>query len=333
VVIRPFAGSWTFRRALTASLALAAVVLPIAACTASGSAGPAGPPGPAGSPGPAQAHRANRHSSPQTPSPPADRGQGRPDYLALGDSIAFGYQPAAVTPLTKYLDAANFTGYPNDVARALHLHLVNASCPGETTASMISKSAPNVGCESSPNGGPGYRSFSPLHVAYSGSQLAFAVRYLRRHPQTKLVTIDIGANDLFLCEDKNSGSCTGSDFTRTLAAVTRHLDKILGSLRNRGGYRGTLVVMNYYALTYGTSLTNIGIQSLNTTLARAAARYGGQVADAFGAFQAASARFSGDTCEAGLRIKLPGGGCDLHPTARGHEVLATAVRRAVAAAK
>lgn len=231
--------------------------------------------------------------------------------------------------MTSYLNAANFTGYPNDVARALHLHLVNASCPGETTASMISKSAPNVGCESNPNGGLGYRTFAPLHAAYKGSQLAFAVQYLRQHPQTKLVTIDIGANDLFLCQDQHADHCTGSDFRTTVAAIAANLDKILGSLRGQGGYHGTLVVMNYYALTYGANLTSAGIQSLNTTLARAAAKYGGRVADAYAAFKAASASAGGDTCKAGLRIKLPSGGCDLHPTARGHEVLATAVEQAV----
>ncbi|HET7013507.1 MAG TPA: SGNH/GDSL hydrolase family protein [Streptosporangiaceae bacterium] len=319
MVIRPFVRSRTFRRASVASLALAAVVLPVSACSASGSASPPGP-----------THQAK--SSGPSPSASASD-QGGPDYLALGDSVAFGYQPASVTSVSKYLNAANFAGYPNDVAKALHLHLVNASCPGETTASMIDKSAPNVGCESNPNGGLGYRSFAPLHVAYRGSQLAFAVRYLRQHPQTKLVTIDIGANDLFLCEDKNADHCAGSDFGTTLATINKNLDEILGAVRGQGGYRGTLVVMNYYALTYGTSQASVGIASLNTTLARAAAKYGGRVADAFGAFKTASAGVGGDTCKAGLRIKLPSGDCDLHPTARGHEVLATAVERAVAAVK
>jgi lysophospholipase L1-like esterase len=320
VVSRTFAGSRTFRRAMIAGLALAALVLPVTACSASGSVSPPGP-----------AHHAKPQRPAGDPSPSASPGdQGEPDYLALGDSIAFGYQPASVTPMTRYLNAANFTGYPDDVARALHLHLVNASCPGETTASMITRSAPNVGCESSPNGGPGYRSFAPLHVPYSGSQLAFAVRYLRQHPQVRLVTIDIGANDLFLCQDKNADHCTGSDFSATLASITANLDKILGTLRDQGGFHGPLVVMNYYALAYDASLTSVGIQSLNTDLARAAARYGGRVADAFAAFKTASASAGGATCKAGLRIKLPSGGCDLHPTAHGHEVLARAVERAVA---
>lgn len=321
MVIRLSPRNRTFRRTTVAGLALAALVIPVTACTSSGNASPPGP-----------THRAKPATGPASgaPSPPAS--PSAPGYLALGDSIAFGYRPAAVTPMTSYLIAANFTGYPDDVAKALHLHLVNASCPGETTASMISKSAPNVGCESDPSGGLGYRSFAPLHVAYRGSQLAFAVRYLRQHPQTKLVTIDIGANDLFLCQDKNADHCAGSDFRTTLAAIASNLDKILGSVRGQGGYRGTLVVMNYYALTYGANPTSIGTQALNTTLARAAARYGGRVASAYAAFKAAAASAGGDTCTAGLRIKLPSGGCDLHPTAHGHEVLATAIEKAAAGA-
>jgi lysophospholipase L1-like esterase len=296
-------------------------MLLVTACSAGGKASPSGPTQKATAPG------RSPSAAPSRSEPAGDPAE--PDYLALGDSIAFGYRPAAVTSVTSYLNPANFTGYPDDVARALHLHLVNASCPGETTASMISKSAPNVGCESNPSGGPGYRSFAPLHVAYQGSQLAFAVRYLRQHPQTKLVTIDIGANDLFLCQDENADRCTGSDFAASLAAIAANLDKILGSVRGQGGYHGTLVVLNYYALTYGSSPTSVGTQELDAALARSAAKYGGRVADAYEAFKAASASTGGDTCQAGLRIKLPSGDCDLHPTAHGHEVLATAIERAV----
>ena len=42
-----------------------------------------------------------------------------------------------------------------------------------------------------------------------------------------------------------------------------------------------------------------------------------------------SARSGGDTCAAGLRIRLPSGGCDEHPSAHGQQVLAAAVQRAI----
>ena len=66
--------------------------------------------------------------------PPVAQVGGEPDYLALGDSIAFGYRPA---PWADYRRAANFAAYPEDLAAALKLNLVNAACPGETSASMI----------------------------------------------------------------------------------------------------------------------------------------------------------------------------------------------------
>ena len=59
-------------------------------------------------------------------------------YLALGESIAFGYNPL--------LQAANATpdqyrGYPEFVAKKLHLTKskkeVNAACPGETSLSFL----------------------------------------------------------------------------------------------------------------------------------------------------------------------------------------------------
>jgi lysophospholipase L1-like esterase len=258
--------------------------------------------------------------------PPAAQVSGAPGYLALGDSIAFGYRP--LPTFAGYLNPARFTAYPEDVARALKLNLVNAACPGETTASMINTAAPSNGCETSAWGGLGYRTIAPLHVSYRGSQLSYAVLYLRQHPGTRLVTIGIGANDLFRCQDMTADHCAGPDLSRTLAGVTANLDTILGALRNQAHYRYTLVVVTYYALDYGDPASLAPVEALNAALAGPAARYGARLADGFAAFRAASAQAGGDTCAAGLRIKLPSGRCDLHPTARGQQVLAAAVEAA-----
>jgi lysophospholipase L1-like esterase len=247
------------------------------------------------------------------------------DYLALGDSVAFGYRPPQVTPPAAYLDPANFTGYPSVVARGLGLTVVNASCPGETTASMINVAAPSNGCENSPDSDPGYREENPLHVAYAGSQLAFAVSFLQQHPDTKLVTIDIGANDLDLCLDTTPDRCTGPDFDRTLAQVGTNLDAILAALREQAGYRGQIVVLTYYAVDYRDAAGVSQIEALNAVLSRQGERFGALIASGFAAFQAAAAGADGNTCAAGLRIKLPAGGCDAHPSTLGQDLLASAV--------
>ena len=90
-------------------------------------------------------------------------------YLALGDSVAFGYVPPQAVPAPNYRSAHSFVGYPEDVAQALRLGVWYASCPGETTASMLVAGAPSNGCENSPDGSPGYRTLYPLHVQYRGT--------------------------------------------------------------------------------------------------------------------------------------------------------------------
>ncbi len=308
----------TRRGPFAAWFPIAAVAVAVVICAASLSLAAAGSIRPAASTG---------RSSPTAPS--AAQNSRGPGYLALGDSVAFGYRPTSVAQPADYLDPAGFTGYPEDMAKALGLRLVNLSCPGETTASMISQSAPSNGCETSAHGGPGYRALAPLHASYTGSQLGYAVRYLQRHPDTELVTIDIGADDMFLCQQTTADHCTGADFGRALASVTRNLDTILSALRNQAHYRHDLAILGYYALNYGDRTSVAQTEALNAALAGPATRYGARLASGFAAFRAASAGAHGDTCAAGLRIRLASGGCDQHPSAQGQQVLATAVREEI----
>src|SRR6266568_8706008 len=110
------------------------------------------------------------------PAGAASEGHG---YLALGDSVAFG-----TNPLLDAHNAANFVGYPEIVAQTLDIEHVNASCPGEATGGFISPTGLDNVCRP-------YRTTFPLHVAYTGTQLAFAVNFLKNHPRTRLVTIDL----------------------------------------------------------------------------------------------------------------------------------------------
>jgi hypothetical protein len=99
---------------------------------------------------------------------------GRDDYLAIGDSIAFGLNP--FLPLSDRSDPVNFVGYPEVVAKALDLNLTNASCPGEASGGFISLDGVDRKCRTF------YRAKFPLHVSYSTSHLDFAVEYLQSPP-------------------------------------------------------------------------------------------------------------------------------------------------------
>jgi len=252
-----------------------------------------------------------------------------PDYLALGDSIAFGYRPPQVTPLWEYFDANNFVGYPEDLAADLHLDVANASCPGETTASMINPLAQSNGCENSVGSPIGYRTFFPLHVFYTGSQLSYAVDFLRAHPHTRLVTIDLGVNDAFVCQETTADRCTGATFDTMLQTVETNLGTIYATLRHDGHYHGPIVALSYYSTDYTNPTTDAEVQALNGAIATATRAYGGIVANGYVAFEDASATSDGNPCTAGLLIALPSGGCNIHPSATGQALLASTIAKAL----
>ena len=71
-------------------------------------------------------------------------------YLALGDSVAFGYVPPNAVPAPDYFDSGSFVGYPEDLAKLLKETVANASCPGETSQNMLVANTPSNGCENQP---------------------------------------------------------------------------------------------------------------------------------------------------------------------------------------
>lgn len=243
-------------------------------------------------------------------------------YLALGDSVAFGFDP--LVPAQDRSEPENFVGYPEALAKMLDIDVTNASCPGEASGGFISLKSPlDNGCRP-------YRAAFPLHVDYTTSQLDFALAFLRKHPNTLLVTINLGANDLFVLQKscKNDAACVQVGLSTMLGTLQSNLTTIEGLIR-AAGFRGQLVALTYYALNYSdrTQVQVIGaINQVETAVTQA---FGGQVADGFGAFGAVAAPFGGDSCAAGLLIRLTATTCDIHPSPKGRDVLAGAIRAVV----
>jgi lysophospholipase L1-like esterase len=254
---------------------------------------------------------------------PRDGDEGDRPYLALGDSVPFGFITQAGF---EYVNADNFVGYPEYIARALRLDPAEASCPGETSGSFLSSSAADNGCHA-------YRANAPLHVTYTSTQLRYASSFLKNHRETQLVTIGLGANDLFLLETSCGGdpACISAHLPEALASIGANMETILSSLRATG-FRRTIVVANYYSLDYsdvaGTGITAL----LNQALGAAAAANGAVVADIFTAFQAAVSNpfAAGSSCRAGLLNALPANQflCDVHPSQSGQRLIAETVEHA-----
>jgi len=232
-----------------------------------------------------------------------------PPYLALGDSVAFGY-----SPLVDPSDPHNFSGYPTPAARALKESLTNASCPGETSSHFIDLAGSDNSCGA-------FRAKFPLHVAYSGTQLAFADSFLTSHPTTQLVSINIGANDLFVLQRTCLGNinCIKNGLPGMLNTLAANLNTIYHHIRTLDGYHNQLVALTYYSLNYSSanSTANSIIMALNNVVAQATLAVGGKVADGYGAFAAiATAAFGFDSCAARLLIEVSSSPltCNIHPS-------------------
>jgi lysophospholipase L1-like esterase len=262
-------------------------------------------------------------------------------YLALGDSIAFGYNPTLFPPYqpaSPVPTPGEFVGYPERVADFLHLlqskKEVNAACPGETSGSFLDVSLPDNGC----NGLNGFKNAIGLHTNYTDyteSQASFAASELASNKHIDLVTLSIGGNDLLLLEKACSfngplnppdTACVGQGLSAVLAKYGQHLFDILTAIR--ANYKGTLVVMTSYVPNAST-LFQTAIVALNGTMVGVASSFHVKFADGFTAFQIASIPAGGDPCAAGLLIRLPppapSGSCDVHPSPIGRDILALTV--------
>lgn len=191
-------------------------------------------------------------------------------YLALGDSLAAGYQPGVGDDRTG--------GYVGGVLDAVQdttpkARLRNLACSGATTASMLGTD----------------------RCAYEqGSQVAEAVEFLEAHKgKVDLVTIDVGANDVTPCA---RGTVDIACALRAVATVEANLTTILGQLRAATGPDTEIIVLNYYnpflaawltgpAGQQVASLTSMLQLQLNAAVARAAATVGADVADVASAFR------------------------------------------------
>lgn len=131
-------------------------------------------------------------------------------YLDLGGSASVGFQPTAARPDGQPTD----TGYANvlltlERARWHDLQLVQFGCPGETTGTFM-------------NGG------DPCRPA-GQTQLSQAVTFLHMHPDTVLVTVDLGFNDIERCLAFHIVDETC--LTQRLDVIDQQLPPILAALR------------------------------------------------------------------------------------------------------
>jgi lysophospholipase L1-like esterase len=239
-------------------------------------------------------------------------------YLALGDSIPFGYNPTVAVNLN------NYHGYPEFVSDGIHRKVANASCFGETSGSFLSPTAPDFGCRQWKQAG------LPLFVPYSGTQMEYAINYLSNNPNPMLLTINIGGNDLAVLQVscKFDLMCELAGLPGVLAAYGGNMLTIFSKIRGEAKYQGPIVLLTYYAFNYSDPVQVGAFTALNGIASGIASGFGAKIADGFTAFLTATIPFGGDSCAAGLLVKLPNGTCDTHPSLAGQKLLANTVLEA-----
>ncbi len=226
-------------------------------------------------------------------------------YLALGDSLAFGYQPD--------LDFGH--GYVDDFYSNLKSHgstsLANMSCPGETSVTMLNGNCPY----------PYLRKFP-----YLGSQLNAALLYLALNPgSVSPVTLDIGATDVKGDIDLSTCVINTTQFASDLATLDANLkNTILPQLRAgltvNGKVTGDIVMMNLYDPYQNICPNSVSFtQKVNSHLATDVAGYG-SIVDVFSAFGGAKTPNS-NTCSYTWICSIFK---DIHSTGAGYSVIANA---------
>jgi lysophospholipase L1-like esterase len=142
-------------------------------------------------------------------------------YVALGDSLAAGYQPGGAE--------LRDTAYPALTATRLgasgsEVTLQNLGCSGETTTSLVKG---------------GKCDFA------AGSQLKQAEKLLSGSTDVALVTVDIGGNDLLRCV-RGGATIDTACVTKGVATVEKNLPTILTRLRAAAGDDVPVLVLGYY---------------------------------------------------------------------------------------
>lgn len=267
------------------------------------------------------------------PSGPAGAAQAGPDfYLDVGGSASVGFQPTAANPTGQRTDS----GYANDLvneARALWptLQLQEVGCPGATTVTMLE------------GGG---------HCAYQeGTQLATAVDFLRDHPTTVLVTVDLGFNNLRSCI--GHGQVDQSCVDQSISLVDQQLPQILSALRAAGSPGLRIVGVGHYDPYLGSYLRGPAgrvllpesldaISRLDQALASIYAADGIPMADVAGSFNTASTnptmmsgvgvvpRDVARICALTWMCKAKPYGPNQHPNDDGYRVISQAIMAALA---
>ena len=178
-------------------------------------------------------------------------------YLALGDSLTYGYHQAQFFEELKKgeVNPASFDeGYVDDFSAALKL--ANPTYRSSMTAARARRAKRSSKARDSPAycaGGPTGTPFpySFLHHPYTkGSQLADALAILENNHNVSPISLDIGANDVLQFIEHTCGfpatyTCSEKQVTAEYEHIAANVGSILAQLRAAAPHAQIVVIGNY----------------------------------------------------------------------------------------
>jgi lysophospholipase L1-like esterase len=274
-------------------------------------------------------------------------------YLALGDSLAYGYHAAQFKSELEtkgFVEPATFNdGYVDDFGATLKLvnpklQTINDGCPGETSETFINGSGIPGYCAGGPTGSPFPYAF--LHHPYTphSSQLADALAILKENPNVSPITLDIGANDVlqFLaskCGFPATFTCSPAEVESEFGHIAGNVFSILSQL-HAAAPKAQIVLIGLYN-PYPTVLPAPGgdatTAALNNALAGVAAAIpGASFANPEPPFNTSIVTHLPESTDlatiCAFTAMCPGGtfnptspNADIHPTKLGYGVMAGVV--------
>lgn len=240
--------------------------------------------------------------------PTAPRGY----YLALGDSMTYGVQPAKAA---KGLPPSAFdTGYVDVLAARLRalapgIRVVNYGCPGESTVTFA-----KGGC-------PWLAEGKRLHDAFRGSQLGAALSFLRAHPgEVSPITVTLWGNDFFPLVDacKGDPACV----QKRTGPIASRLGAILTRLRQAAPSADIVATGAWNPGAEGFAQTDPVFRSLDAQIRRAAVPAKARVADMRSVFNTGASPAARSARICSLTFMCAQG--DPHPKDAGYRAMANA---------
>jgi DNA-binding MarR family transcriptional regulator/lysophospholipase L1-like esterase len=229
------------------------------------------------------------------PAPPPPGGGGN-YYLSLGDSLSVGIQPT-----TAGVDETTSAGYPNQLSAMLNsygpiVRLVQLGCSGETTATIL-------------NGGICSYSGDQLtsQTGDTGNQAAAALAFLAAHKgHVRLITLDIGANDLNPCIAKGTISGIEACLPGVLATISKNLTTLVSEIKTAAP-NVPFIAMNYYDPELAEWLTGSAGQTFATDSVELSDVFNNTLESVYQAYQVPVADVASafDTSDMTQQVTLP----------------------------